>query len=523
MSYQGDTFSIPCSRGGLNHNNNIDEIPAEAMVHPSRNLNLQKGGRESRGGTALVNASAYSGTPRMMGLFDYTLINGNQFIMAAGGDGTLYKDNTTDIADTTFGTDKVTSFITHNNLMYMANGFDNLRTWNGTDANTTSITDDPTDWTSGSFPTQIIIHGSGNSERGWCLGASNNPNTLYVTPDAAGGNLDFANATILTFYIETGDGFGLVGGVEFGDKIIVFGKRKAFVINDSDTDVANWGYNAAQWDGGVAHHRLIVKTPNDIVCMMEDGEIYSATAVQQFGDYKAASLTRPAHIDDWIKEFIDLSKIDQFHAVYDPVLRAIKFFMVYSGQTEVNMALTYFIDRGPEEGWIPHDNQSFNSGYSASTSALVRVGAGDFQVYTGDYSGNIWMLEQANKNDNSNAYYAGFKTANLAYDNPRLTKKYRDGRVVMQPQGSFDLQVKTWIDGAISGSTQTISMVGTGGLLDSFTLGTSLLGGNEIIDSSFDIGNVGKRIQNEYFNSNADEDFFISKLLFDFKPLGSRP
>lgn len=526
MGYKGQTFQIPCSRGGLNHNQNIDEIPPEAMVHPSRNLNLHRGGREPRGGTSLVNASAYSGTPRMMGLFDYTLINGNQFIMAAGGDGTLYKDDTTDIADTTLGTNKITSMVAYNNLLYVSNGHDNLRTWNGTDANTTSITNDPTDWSGGSMPTQLIIHGSGNSVRMWALGCANNPNTLYVTPSAGGaaavGDFDFSNGNIVLFHIDTVDGHGLKGAVVFGDRLIVFGHHQSYVIDDTDTNIANWGYKESQWWGGAASHRLIVRVPNDIVCMDEDGTIYSVSAAESYGDYKRASLTRPARVDEWIKEFIDLSKIDQFHATYNPVLRAIDFFMVYSGQTEVTMALRYFTDRGPEEGWLPQDNQDANSGYSASTSALVRAGTGDFQVYTGDYSGNIWKLEQANKNDNSNAYYAGFKTANLAYDDPRRTKKYAKGRVVMQPKGSFDLQVKTWIDGVVL-DTETVSMSGTGGLMDSFTLGTSLLGGNEIIDDSFAIGNVGKRIQQEFFNSSVNESFFVSKILTDHKILGSRP
>jgi len=35
----------------------------------------------------------------------------------------------------------------------------------------------------------------------------------------------------------------------------------------------------------------------------------------------------------------------------------------------------------------------------------------------------------------------------------------------------------------------------------------------------FPIGRVGKRIEMHVFNNNADEDYFASQILIDFKPL----
>lgn len=213
--------------------------------------------------------------------------------------------------------------------------------------------------------------------------------------------------------------------------------------------------------------------------------------------------------------------IDNFHAVYDPVLRAIKIFVVRAGQTTVDTALIYFIDRKPNEAWMVHDNQSATSGYSASCSALVRVSTGDYQIYTGGYAGVLWSLERADRNDNSSGHYAGFKTPNDPFGNPRVDKKYNCGWIVMQPKGNYNLTIDIWIDGEQQ-TQQTISMAGTGGTLP-FELGTDLLGGQEIIAEPFDIGNKGKRIQFEVYNSNADEDFFISQILVDYTVLGAGP
>ena len=97
MSYEGQTLAIPLDNVGLNGSPNIDRIPPESMVHPSRNVNLHEGGIGKRGGTAHVDVSAMSGTPRIVGIFDYRLIAGTQFILRATGDGKIYKDATNTI------------------------------------------------------------------------------------------------------------------------------------------------------------------------------------------------------------------------------------------------------------------------------------------------------------------------------------------------------------------------------------------------------------------------------------------
>ena len=84
--------------------------------------------------------------------------------------------------------------------------------------------------------------------------------------------------------------------------------------------------------------------------------------------------------------------------------------------------------------------------------------ARDFIVYTGDYDGFLWKLEQATKSDDSNAYYAGFKTPPLTFDSPRQTKIYRNVRIITKTQGNFYLQIKWWVDGEYQNSG-TISFI----------------------------------------------------------------
>ena len=376
------------------------------------------------------------------------------------------------------------------------------------------------DWSGSDFPDQMVKHGFGNSERAWAKGVTAYPEAVYYSVNGDGD--DFGGSGSGKISIETSDGFGIVGLVEFGDTLIAFGKKRAYLIEDTSTSTSNWGYAAAQWSGGVANQRLIVRTDNDVFCMMEDGEIYSVTAAQTYGDYRKASLTRPAHIDRWIQDNVRLSFIDDFHASYDPVKRAIKWFMVRNGETQVDTAIVYFIDRPPEVAWSIHDNQDYNSGYSASCSTTVRVGVGDYEVWTGDYSGFIWKLEQGNANDDGNGYYNGVRTPNNSFDGPHVSKHFRRGRVVTEPKGSYSLNVRWWVDGTEQ-TARTISLSPSGATFGSGLFGTAVFAGEDLIDSSYDLGQVGKRLQREYYLNTANQEFYLSADILDFKPLGVKP
>ncbi len=514
--YSGLTYVIDCAKGGLTGNKNIDSIAPSMMIWPSRNINIHRGGRESRGGTSHVYAAAITDTPDGRGIYDFQMVDGTQYIITAWNNGKVYKDDTTAIK-TGMSTTTYFSFETAGDLLFIADGIGTPQVWTG--AAIADIANPATDWST-IPPFQFVLHGRGNSLRLWAANYTGVYSSKLYSTSADFQN--FSDASTLYFPIQTGDGTGITAIMEHNDELWAFGKRTSYRIDDTDTDNTNWGYMANQWVGGVAHPRVLVRTPNnDMVAMMEDGEIYSINSVQQYGDYKAASLTRPSFMHEWVREHVDLSKISQFHATFDPTLRAIKFFVIRNGETEVDTAMCYFIDRSPEEAWMIHDNQTVASGYSASASGLIRKSAGVYKVYTQDYSGKVWELETSIKNDNSEAFYAGFTTPVLTFDNPREFKNYRNVQPVIEPAGDFNLSVKWWIDGTYC-DTKTISMAGTGSLWNTAVFDTDIFADANLIDTSLSISDVGKRIQLELYNGSGDQDFFISTLMFDFHPRGPK-
>lgn len=514
MGYRGQTYQILCNRGGLNNSRNTDLIQPFCFVSPSSNINLHEGGWRKRGGTAKVNETAVSGSPRGMGGFDFQLSN-TSYQVFMGKDGKLYKDPTTTLK-TGMSTSNYASFDVFGNELFVCDGDTTPQTWDGSAGSTSNITTPAADWSGANQPFQCVTHGRGTSRRVWYLFG----NAVYYSSLNNGKEVSGGTSGKIT--IDTPDAAGLVGMTEWQNRLFVFSRNKTYIINDIDDDPAFWGYEQAAWTGGAAHWRLLVKTPNDLVVMDRSGEIYSIAAVQSYGDYKRASLARPAFIDNYIRDNVRLGFIEDFHAIYDPVKRAIEFFVVRNGKTTIDTALVYFIDRPPEEAWSIHNNKTATSGYSASCSFLVETSTGVFTVYTIDYSGFIWKLEQTNRNDDGAGYYAGVRLANIPFDNPRIQKHFKRGRVVLASQGNHSIQVRIWVDGLAKNGT-SISVVASGTTLGSFVLGTDLLGTVLFLDQPFDLGYYGKRLQLEFYNSSVNQDFFFSQILIDYKNLSAAP
>ena len=524
MAYAGQSYRIPCAVGGNNYSPNFDSVPPEAMVDPSKNINMNTGGRTKRGGTAHVNATALPGTYQVMNGYDFRLKNGTRFIMAHTSDGVLYRSADLGASavsiKTGLNTSRRSCFATFGNELYVCDGLTTPQTWDGAAASTSDVTTPALDWANGTNePKYVVVRNVGASKRLIYFGLATDNQALYISSGNDGKVVN--GGTSAKVIIETADGFGVVGGVEFGQRFLAFGKRKAYILDDSDASVSNWGYVPVQWEGGVAHHDLLVKTGNDLIAMQEDGEIYSVSAVQEFGDYKQASIARPAFIHKWIEDNVNLALIEQFHAVYDRTTRCVYFFVIRNGQSRVDTALVYFVDRPPQDAWMIHDNIVFPSGYSASASFEVRESTGKYRTYTGDYVGYLWGLQQSAKNDNGNGFEAKFRTPPDPFGNPRVRKRYRRGLVVFNPFGEYICNVRWWVDG-VQQTTKQVTTMGQGGSYGSGTYGSSVYGGQEITDRLFTLGAVGKRVQFEIENSVADQDFFISQILVDHEILGAR-
>lgn len=544
MGYAGNTFQVDCNRGGFSANNNQDSINPTAMIEGTRNIVLEKGGRRKRGGTSILQTAA-SGTPTTLNSIQYTPFGGSSRIVSWTSTGKILHDGTEATLPQTMTAGGYGDFEIADGELYFVNGTDSpmVFTIAGSWVLLSSFFTLPGDWSATKgFPSWVRVHGRGNSRRLWMGGVSNDREIVYGSDD--GDFHNFSDDCVFLLPVDTGHVNGIVGSISFNSQFIMFSKKNAFILNDEPVDSDQWGYDKAPWENGAAHQRVIVRIPNDIVVMTDEGDIYSVGAVQEASDYIAASLARPAFMDDFIRANYDLTETDKFHSVYDPVRRFIRFFVVRQGQSQIDTSLVYYIDREPVEAWMIHDNQSADSGFDAASSSVVFLDASsESVVITGDYSGRLWKLETPGQNDNMNGYEASFTCPDMLLlgqfgvsnnrsgtlerdDNDQLhsrdTKGYKRFIASFRGLGNFNLTVDAWVDG-VAISQQTLSMLGVGVPLGTFVLGTdSLATVAELIDKTFYLNRTGKRIRFKLSNSNANEDFFISKFQIDYKTLGKK-
>jgi hypothetical protein len=375
----------------------------------------------------------------------------------------------------------------------------------------------PSDWSGTNQPVALVSHGVRAQKRLWAV----LNNYLYAS---ASGSDDMSDASVTTIKILTQS---LTALTEFGGRLLVFSKDKSYIVDDTALDTAQWGYQAAMWEGGCAHQGLVVKTPTDVMVIPESLEPFSVTASQQYGDYQIASLVRPCYLNKWIEANVDLTKIAQFHACYDPDLRCIKIFVVVNGKTLPDVAMVYFIDMGVQAGWTKHEYMT-----PMISSWVVRVSASDWRIYTGGSAGKTFKLESATLRDDSLIYRTEWSTPPLNFGNPRSTKRYDKMWVVMKPVAFETINVNVYIDDrSLTGGYYIVDEYGdflvdeNGNQIVSEPTDpwTITMEGAENILKNFgdDIGSVGTRIQLIIYNT-LGENFFITQLLFDCAELGNK-
>lgn len=521
MGYRGLTKEMVMGVRGLNYNPNVSLIPKNALLWPSRNVDLHKGVAETRTGTTKVNATAVSGGPRIMGITDYRLDASTSFQPFATSDGKVWGSPTSSIKSGMSASNHFhfeTFDVSGVNKLFITDGSTRPQIWDGSAAATEDLPNIPTDWTGSNFPAQLVRHQQGFASVMVAIGFSTTWKNVYISADDDA--TDFDDTDVRVFVIDTGDGIGPVAGIDFGERLFVFGKNQSFYLNDQSSDSAEWFFVPAQFAGGVAHARLLVKTDNDLFAMAPDGTIYSVTSAEQFGDYRLANVARPAFIDRWIQENVNMARIEDFHAVYDPTKRCVMWFMVRSGQTEVKCALKQYVDRDPMDAWAYDDQPNSDSGYNASCSAKVQTSTGTFRIYTGDYDGFIWKHGEPDASDNGAPYYSGihlpyndFEAANVTKDFPRMW-------VSGKPQGGYTIPYNWWVDGTRETSGE-ISIISNGAKFGSAKFGSAKFGGSDYLDIPTELGSNGRRIKVEIYNNTANRKFSIAAVRFDLKPLGA--
>lgn len=508
MGIKANPYRIGLSDSGYTYNRNYELLPDNTLIEPSRNNNFHNGGLEKRGGTIVVYEPSVTNTGR--GGFDFRTDDGNQYMIYAKSNGSVYYNSDSNVIASGMSVSNNFHFSQYDNDLYICDGANVPKYWTGS-GSATAVTP-ATDWATFGQPFQILQHSQGANRRNWAITKYG----VYASKNNTGN--DFADATVQ--FIPVYSKGGLVGGYEFNGEIFVFSKTQVFRIDDTDVDSTNWGYQEAIWEGGAAHWRLIVKAANQVYVMTEDAQIYTISSVFSSADYEISSVTRPAFVDRFLREKASISNIEKWHCSYDRKLRAIKWFVQISGSNN-NSALVYFIDKDPNIAWSIHDNTSYNSGYSASCSFEYRKSTGVWKIRTIDHNGKIWELEDSSRSDDGNPYTGNFKFKPWDFGNPIMWKYFRKIIVRARSDSNVTFTVRTWVNN-VRRNDETLNISGSGATYDTAVFDTDVYADDNQSFEPLDLKTSGFNIQFEFVNSVAEQDYFISELVIPFKEEGIR-
>ena len=513
MPDQVQIVEIPCGQGGLNSSELISNYPITDLK-TAENLSYEDDTWRKEGGASKINSVAFTGAPTITGLWEFFPTEYIQKRIAGTSDGKIVSFGASGIVDTLasgLGANKQFVFseaygTSNTRKLFIFNNYDAVKvTSDGVTAS--DITKPPTDWAGTNQPISGVVHNG----RLWGFGNPNAPHRIYYSVLTDHENFQDAGSGTIQCY--PGEGEKLVGGVSFAGRLYLFKyPRGVYWVNDTDTDVANWGCKRLTNSVGLAGPLALTQVDNDVIFVSVDGFIYSLSAVQEYGE--SASIKTAAimveKIGNWLRNNVALSRIQKCVALYYPSKKELHIAYTQSGKTYNNVQLIL-------EG---HNIQNLrfrvNTRDACESMALTRDANYVYRPMVGDNAGFVRILDNSTRNKDGGAYTGKFETADI----PLIEKGSRRANLqyletIFKPFGDYYLTVDIYRDGIYS-NTVNVYMGTSGGRLDSFVLGTDVLGGGTVLNTRNRLIGDCRRIKLIGYNSGVNEDFSISGFLVGY-------
>jgi hypothetical protein len=338
---------IPLVQKGLVGTKNYNEVPINALIDAD-GLTFEDGNLRKEGGATLYNSSAISGTPSVLGGWDWNHDGSTQKMVVVADDGKIYKDDGTGTFSVTLKSGLSVSINTvpvfveggkeaaaNNRKLFIYTGTNQVQVLSADGATTADVSTPPADWGS-NYPLFGLVH----EGRMWGGGNPNDPHRLYYSTTT--DHEDFTSEGSGTISIFPGEGETLINAVSFKGYIVCFKYPKGIYIVDtrpvSFFDWTVWRFSnavSAAWTG------CISVIENDIVFLDKDGDIRTIASVDDFSNIGTFSVSDSSQMDDFFRTNLDFSKYKQWRSVYYSLKREVHFAVTGIGTTDNNYRIVF--------------------------------------------------------------------------------------------------------------------------------------------------------------------------------------
>jgi len=507
---------IPLGLTGLNGSKNMSQVPITSLIS-AENISYANGTIEKEGGATKYNSTTVSGSPSILGGHDWNHDGGTQRMVIFGDNGRLLKDTgggdfTVTLATGLTTTDVIPVFVeggkevaANNRKLFTYTGANAIQSLSADGATTASVASGfTTDWSGSNNPTFGVMH----ENILWGGGNANDPNRMYYSTAT---DHEVGDGSIAVY---PGDDEKLVGGVSYKGGLICFKyPRGIYLIDTSDSTVANWRVKLLNDEIGVAGVRAYARVENDVLFMDSSGDIRLLSSTDEFGDIGTESLSDKQDMGPWIRENVDMAQSDQFIMTYYPTKREAHLACTEIGSTTNNLRIVMDFN---VPGTVKFRTSKRDTPVSMWTRQVSRVP----QLVHGTSSGFVYTMDTSAFTKDSAGYAAEFQTphTDLSYIDPKLSTKRKNMKfleLVTEPLGNWDLSVDVYLDGEFS-QTVDFNMGSAGAILGSFALDTDRLGGNSINNRKRRIVGSGRRVSFVARNSGDGQGFSAARLFLHY-------
>jgi hypothetical protein len=516
VSYQGQTAIIPFGRGGL-----LTDAP-DTHVLPlnlikADNVTLVNDVLEKDFGSMRWNETALA--TGIVNFCEWWPNEATQRVIALGADGKVYRFanaySSAEVtpsggAPTTLNTARLTQLVaagqesqSRNRKLFILTGSSAVQVLSGDATVRTTIASPAADWSGTNQPFGGFMHRS----RLFLFGNKNNPHGVYASP--ADDHEDFLDASTLLFSVYPGEGERIVCGFVYAKRaFVVKYPRGLYVLNDTDTNSANWFFERALGSFGAT-------SPNGFAAFFDDcavcnpfGGVSSIRASDTTLDVQSSDIFNVLRVQKYVRDEMarDVSQV-RFGLYYEDKKQAYFTFRSASSQENDRLAILSFKEQNaPALTWSTKDQPNCLAAIKdASGIERPAYGASDGFIYTLD-SENRWVgtpdgVTKAGYSIDAQTAHMDFRVVDAP--SASRVKVFDALELVYQATGEYDVLVDVFLDGEFS---ETLRFRLSGGSeLSSFRLDETRLDGEVPRYQIQDLHGEARTISLRFYQETEDD------------------
>lgn len=393
----------------------------------------------------------------------FRYIIGNRLITATTG-GNLFKDAPTSL--TTSNIDAVSlqgglnrnarpgffveggkEAAADNRKLFYFNGVDPVQVLSGNGTSTTDITSPPSDWGTVTNKATQPVAGCIHENRLAAWGNLNDPHRVYFSdPD------DHEDFTTDPFSVRFASHIGdrIFCGLDYQGILFVWKyPRGIFYLDDTSLDVTDWNYRVKSEVLGCAPSPYAaLALDDDVLFLTADGNFHLLSAVDTLGGVRASDLTRRMGLHKWIRDNVNLERLDLVQSVWHAHKKVAYFAVPGTSQTDNTLLLKFdfgLVDFGGNIRFSWSDRDTVHG------LALRRSLRGGPPTPVLGENTFVYLMDQEARNKNSVGYTTQYQTPHLDFGDVegelRSKRKIYDFlEIVFAPTASGTATVDVYVD-----------------------------------------------------------------------------